>query len=414
MSNQKVAIIGAGISGLTAARILNAKGWEPVVFEKADIPGGLIRCSIEEGNLFHRVGGIVFNTHSERVRKWFWEHFDLKNEFIESKRNAKIWDGKNTVGYPIEDHLYQLPPKIRNRSLTEMLVNGIRREKADNFGDFLHRKFGKTLYEFYFLPYNTKLWNYDLQKIPLPWLNGKLPMPHLSEILWNNLFRRQEKKMVHSTFFYPLKGGSSFIVNRLAEGLNIEYNHPVIRIERTGKGWKINDMAFDAVIYTGDVRRLGQILQNLPADVMKSTDKITDLPSNGTSNALCTTDDTDLSWLYISAREFKCHRIVYTGNLSPFNNHTDKKTCIAEFSGEIGEKTMRVEIKRLPGNMVPIAFNYESDSYVIQLHETRDRIESLRTQLRPMNFHLAGRFAEWEYYNMDMAILSAMRTCDHF
>jgi len=31
-----------------------------------------------------------------------------------------------------------------------------------------------------------------------------------------------------------------------------------------------------------------------------------------------------------------------------------------------------------------------------------------------MDFHLVGRFAEWEYYNMDMAILSAMRVCDQF
>jgi UDP-galactopyranose mutase len=29
-----------------------------------------------------------------------------------------------------------------------------------------------------------------------------------------------------------------------------------------------------------------------------------------------------------------------------------------------------------------------------------------------MNFHLVGRFSEWEYYNMDMAILSAMKVSD--
>jgi protoporphyrinogen oxidase len=414
MNNRKVAIIGAGISGLSAARILKSKGWEPHIFEKANIPGGLIRCSIEEGNLFHRVGGIVFNSHSESVRKWFWEQFDIKNEFVELKRNAKIWDGNNYTSYPVENHLYQLPLKIRIRSITEMLINGFRQEKADNFGDFLYNKFGKTLYAFYFHSYNTKIWNFDLKRIPLPWLNGKLPMPHPAEILWNNLFRRKEKKMVHSTFYYPLKGGSSFIADRLAEGLDIEYNHPVEKIEFTDTGWKINDVTFGSVIYTGDVRKLEKILQNLPEEIMKDTGEVTGLPANGTSNVLCYTDDNDLSWLYIPGREFKCHRIVYTGNLSPFNNRTDRKTCVVEFSGEVAEKTMHKEIRKLPGNLVPIAFNYEPDSYVIQLYNTREKVKSLRSKLRPMNFHLSGRFAEWEYHNMDMAILSTMKVCDQF
>ncbi|HHU58754.1 MAG TPA: UDP-galactopyranose mutase, partial [Bacteroidales bacterium] len=32
----------------------------------------------------------------------------------------------------------------------------------------------------------------------------------------------------------------------------------------------------------------------------------------------------------------------------------------------------------------------------------------LRASLRGLDFHLAGRFAEWEYYNMDKAMERAM------
>jgi UDP-galactopyranose mutase len=75
---------------------------------------------------------------------------------------------------------------------------------------------------------------------------------------------------------------------------------------------------------------------------------------------------------------------------------------------------MREELKKLPGHLEPIAFNYEPDSYVIQKHDTREKISRLKALLSGMDFHLVGRFAEWEYYNMDMAILSAMRVCDQF
>jgi UDP-galactopyranose mutase len=68
----------------------------------------------------------------------------------------------------------------------------------------------------------------------------------------------------------------------------------------------------------------------------------------------------------------------------------------------------------LPGNLEPIAYNRESSSYVIQLQDTRERIGTLKSQLEPLDFYLVGRFAEWEYYNMDMAMLSAMNVCDHF
>lgn len=28
------------------------------------------------------------------------------------------------------------------------------------------------------------------------------------------------------------------------------------------------------------------------------------------------------------------------------------------------------------------------------------------------NFHITGRFADWEYYNMDVAIKAAMKVCE--
>lgn len=412
MKKKSIAIIGAGVSGLSAARLLRSKGYAPVVYEKNDRPGGLIRCSVEEGNLFHRVGGIVFNTKNERVKAWFGEQFDVEKEFILARRNAQIWTRGKTIGYPVENYLHQLPGGLRRKIMKELLMLPWQSNHVDNFDAFLLRKFGQTLYDYYFLPYNTKLWNYDLKKIPLPWLEGKLPMPDLSKILLDNLFRRPEKEMVHSTFYYPREGGSSFIAGRLAEGTEIVYNAPVGPIERAGHQWKVNGEGYDTLIYTGDVRRLSGSLEGIPSEVRKSAESVSDLPSNGTSNVLCTTDDIDLSWLYIPDVEPRSHRIVYTGNFSPANNSGPRKTCLVEFSGRKEESEMREELKKLPGQLEPIAFNYEPDSYVIQMHDTREKVSWLKAQLAEMDFHLVGRFAEWEYYNMDMAMLSAMKVCD--
>ena len=113
---------------------------------------------------------------------------------------------------------------------------------VSNFEDFLRKKFGETLFELYFRPYNEKIWNFDLKMMPLSWLEGKLPMPDFKEIVISNLLKRPEKKMVHSTFFYPRKGGSSFIADRLAEGTEIVFNTAIDQIKSDDQ-WSVQEIS---------------------------------------------------------------------------------------------------------------------------------------------------------------------------
>lgn len=46
---QRFAVIGAGVSGLSVARMLSEQGHTTIIFEKESTPGGLIRCERVEG-----------------------------------------------------------------------------------------------------------------------------------------------------------------------------------------------------------------------------------------------------------------------------------------------------------------------------------------------------------------------------
>ncbi len=141
-------VIGSGISGLSMARMLSNR-YEVQILEKTDKAGGLIKCDRIDGNLFHRVGGHVFNSKDQTVLDWFWQHFDRDQEFLKATRNAKILLGGKLIGYPLENYLHQLPEHETRAivdELIQMLINEKdKTEKYDNFKDFLIGNFGENL-----------------------------------------------------------------------------------------------------------------------------------------------------------------------------------------------------------------------------------------------------------------------------
>ena len=408
---KNIAIIGAGISALSLGQILKENKCLNIrLFEKNSYNGGLVHCTEEDDILFHRVGGHVFNSRIPEVLEWFWSIFD-KEDFVLSSRKSKILFGNDCfIDYPIENYIYQLGEEAGKSIVHELLTRFKNRtEEVNNFEDFLKQRFGETLYAKYFQPYNEKIWKYDLSQIPLEWLDGKLPMPDVEGIVNANLFRQTESQMVHSSFYYPRKGGSQFIADKLSIGLSIRYNNSIETFEYKNGYWILNDEKFDKVIFTGDVRTLVDSLSDelLSIDIKQ---KLNLLKSNPTTNVLCELDPIALSWLYLPERNIKPHRIIYTGNFSPYNNGTCSRiTGTIEYSGYISQSDFEKEIETLPGHPKIVAYNYCPLSYVFHLEETKDIIERVRYELSAKNFYLLGRFAEWEYYNMDTAIFAAMQ-----
>jgi protoporphyrinogen oxidase len=406
-----IAIIGTGISGLSIAKMLNSKH-NVVLFEKENKAGGLVKCERVRDCLFHKVGGHVFNSRNQKVLDWFWSNFDRDNEFVNAKRKAKVFFNNSIIGYPIENYIYLFEKDTIKKIVSELLE--LQKEPAisafeyDNFEAFLKGNFGKTLYELYFKPYNHKIWRTDLSTVAMEWLDGKLPMPNLNEIIQSNIIREEEGNMVHSTFFYPKENGSQFIIDRLKQGLDIITGEMISEISKPADKLFISGKQFDKMVYCGDIRRAPQYMKDILIEAGIDINYLENLRSNGTSNLFCETDDNDISWLYIPEDFTRAHRIIYTGNFSPTNNRgAERKTCVVEFSGKVDYEVMVEEIKKLPGNLTPIDFNYEPNSYVIQDKLTRDVITAAKKALEAHGIYLLGRFAEWEYYNMDKAIEAA-------
>lgn len=408
-----VAIIGAGVSGLTAAHILKDR-YNVTVFERAANPGGLIRCERIAGSLFHTCGGHVFNTKKPDVAEWFWRFFNQKDDFVKTDRNSVVQLEQQIVPYPIENHVYMLDSDTQYRFIDDCLCLAANElVQPSDFEAFLRGRFGDTLYKLYFQPYNEKVWRCDLRNVSLAWLEGKLPMPTVQEMLFNNFNHVEEKQFVHSSFYYERNNGSQFLADSLAKGLNIRYNTEIQDMSYFGGKWRVNGETFDKVIYCGNIKEMIRNINGV--DVNEYVKDVEALPYHGTTSVFCEIDANSYSWIYLPSNKYSCHRIICTGNFSKSNNSSslaaNRITATIEFTDAISKEDILDNLEKMPYNPTYITHVFNQYTYPIQTNSTRQMIQRLKQDLAKDNFYMTGRFADWEYYNMDVAMAAAMDVC---
>lgn len=409
----KTAVIGSGISGLTVARVLTERGEsDVVVFEREKKAGGLVRCERVDGSLFHLCGGHVFNSKKQDVLEWFWAHMQREKEFHLADRHSVVYmpDGL-IVPYPIENHVYCFSKPIQDAFYADL--ENIEKQgdmQPTNFDEFLRYRFGETLYRLYFEPYNRKVWRCDLRNVPLSWLEGKLPMPTVEEMRYNNAHHVEEKQFVHSSFYYANKGGSQFIVDKLAEGLDIRYNSPVQELQLQGSQIVVNGELFDRLVWCGNVKDLVSVLADMQ-DVQPFVDPVNRLAYHGTTAVFCEIDNNPYTWVYQPSEAHASHRIICTGNFAESNNAVERTTATIEFTDAINKEEIIKQLECMPFHPRYITHHYSPATYPIQDADTRVMIKALKEVLAKHHLFITGRFADWEYYNMDVAMSAAFTIC---
>lgn len=409
----KIAVLGAGVSGLTAGRLLKEAGHDVTVYEKEKTAGGLARTRYTKGYLYDPYGGHIFNSKVKRVTDWVFSILP-KDRWQHTERNAKIYFNGRYVSYPFELSLCELETEDAVDCIHDFLL-ARQGAEPENFRDWLYWNFGKGIADFYMIPYNEKIWSFPLEKMETGWMRGKMPLPDKKEMIRSLLLKDPtEREMPHSSFYYPIDGGIQSMADAIAEGQRVLCGTPVESIEKTGDRWRVNGTdGYEAVISTIPLPVVGKTFRGLPDEVERA---IRGLKYNSLNTVLFGCPKTDITWLYIPSHAYRAHRVGYQSTLTPHAcPGQDGRGCGAlEIIGKrIDDVESLVTDHALPeelGFREPIDSEFTEYAYVIHDLDYRKNTGVIRSYFDKLeNFHLLGRWGTWNYKNMDLCMDDAMR-----
>ncbi len=209
--SKKIAILGAGVSGLSAAYYLKKNGFEVKVFEREEYYGGLARSFIWHGFTCDFAAHRFFTNDEDVLHSVF-----QLNPMLRHIRRSKLYLKRNWVNDPINP--MELLPLLSNSEklslIKELSRPTVSTEDTKNFEDFILARYGKTMHNNFFRPSTEKLFRIPASKISVSWAKRKARLV--------NPFKKMDGKSrkYFSYFYYPLEGGYGSICDAYFRGVN--------------------------------------------------------------------------------------------------------------------------------------------------------------------------------------------------
>jgi len=153
---RRVAIVGAGWAGASAARALVDAGLDVEVFEATSVVGGHSRVESLEGVVYEPNGPHIFHSDNERAVRWA-RRFGLRRRFDFQPRTRISLDGEERLlAWPLRRHEVETLPQWP-RIARELAARPAHPDAA-NFETWCVSLLGETLYRLFVHGYSVKQW----------------------------------------------------------------------------------------------------------------------------------------------------------------------------------------------------------------------------------------------------------------
>lgn len=373
-----VIIVGAGTAGCTVACKLAEQGKKILILEKKNhIAGNCYDTKDEHGMLIHVYGPHIFHTSKENVYEFlsrFTEWYAFRHEVVANVHGQYM---------PVPFNLHTLKAAYgeeRAKELEEKLVciygMGTKVPILDlmNHEDADLQMIGKFVYDNIYVYYTMKQWGKKPEEID-PAVTARVPV----NISYDNCYFSDKYQGV------PIHGFTAMFENMVEhKNITVEFGKEakdMLRVEDSKVLYQGEEFGGD-VIFTGPIDEFFDCKYGrLPYRTL------------------------DFVFEYYEKDDFQGHSVV--------NYTVDQDyTRITEYKYLTGQKCKGTTISK----EYPSAYTGEAGQipyYSIANEENHALFAKYKAEVEEIpNFHLLGRLAEYQYYNIDVMVEKAMELAE--
>lgn len=442
MANRRIAIIGAGPAGITAAYQLVKAGYQIELYEASSQVGGLSR-TIELWNQKVDLGPHRFFSTDHRVNKIWLEVVGKDYKMVD--RLTRIYYKKKFYYYPLKpfDALLKLGFGTAFLCVISYLKQRFKSAPRDgSFESWVTSRFGYKLYSIFFKTYSEKLWGISCKELDEDFAAQRIKKLSLFGAVWGAVIKSGAKK--HKTlvdqFAYPLEG-TGMVYERMktfieSKGGIVHLNTPVKRVisqQNRVAGLELSTgeiREFDEVISSMPITHLVRNLERVPREVIEANET---LKFRNTILVYLKIEGEHVfpdNWLYVHASDLQMGRITNFSNWVPEINQGEKSTIVAleywsydadeiwhqsdqeliDLGREEFVKTGLAKGLKISDGFVfriPKCYPVYSRGYKQPLKRVEDYLCSLE------NLSVIGRYGAFKYNNQDHSILMGILAAEN-
>lgn len=407
-SGERIAIIGAGISGLGLGWLLSRQGKRVTIFEASDRIGGLARtfewhgvpCDIAPHRLYTQDQEVLETLRSLLPLRQFRRHSRIL------MRGKEIRDPINPV-----ELLLRFPPRV-GFDLVRGFLNRPRLAE-DSFESLALNRYGRGLYKFFFEPYTRKMFGVSPREISVTWGREKLRSSGLVDTV-----KRGSKTFFHS-FWYPEKGGYGAIGDAMCARINgdILLEAPVTDLRSSGN-------RIESVLYRRGTREgcfeCDRVFSTIPATRLASFfGESLDLRFRNIKLVYLNIAKPQVmpyQWVYFGDGDVVINRMAEFKHFHPDWPETRNSVLCAEVTMDTSrpEDDVLAALRRYKlvdesdvADTLVLPEPYGYPVYDRGFEQAKGRAEQLFSRYE--NLHCVGRNAEFRHIELDEDLISAMQ-----
>jgi protoporphyrinogen oxidase len=439
---KKVAVIGAGPAGITAAYELAKAGIYVEVFEAAPQVGGLAK-TIDLWGQRVDLGPHRFFSNDTRINKVWLEVAGKDYRMVD--RLTRIYYKKKFYFYPIKatDALKKLGFFTSAACFFSFMWQKIVPTKQDGtFENWVVSRFGRKLFNIFFKTYSEKLWGISCKELDADFAAQRIKKLSLWEAIKNALGggKKNKHKTLVDQFAFPT-GGTGMIYERmkdyvLGKGNKVYLSTPVKRVlSKDGKVTSIelengHVHEFDHVISSMPVTLLVNRLPETPQTILDFTKS---LKFRNTILVYLHVQGKDLfpdNWLYVHSTDLKMGRITNFRNWVPeILNGKDSTIVVLEYWcndedpewNDTNEKWIelgKMELNKtglIKGALITEGHVHKiSKCYPVYSTGYKEHLKPVETYLSTVKgLSVIGRYGSFKYNNQDHSILMGLLAAEN-